>query len=293
MTDRWFPLDVQQVVNSDGYTITLTTDVAAHLFLFYTFKEPWTHRVSVNERGLLVPWWAYWCYVSWIIVEQDEPGDTLEHTFQITGLVTCNHIWFRFHGTIAGNSSPSASPIFHKHFVKPELPCSTDWPPKDPWKENPSCRWHGQCYEYCQDGKPTTIEVWLIGNKVPDNDVVFYLEDAYWHPTAFYWTPYVDQTGHILDEVTVPKGNFVPYDATPYSMVIPFANPPSMAEGEAVALTMRLTYPSSPGLWPLQNQVLPDNKFRACRHTTTGTYRPWVYNVPLNIPWASSVTFTP
>ena len=125
-TNRWYPLALGQAVNPDGYTITLTTDVACHLFLYYTFKCPWVHRRAGTERGLTVPWWAYWCYVVWILVEQDEPGDTTVHTFQIKGLYTCNHIWFRFHGTIAGQSSPSDSPIFHKHYVKPEEPPPTD-----------------------------------------------------------------------------------------------------------------------------------------------------------------------
>lgn len=122
MVDRWFPLAVTQVVNMDGFTITLTTDVPCHLWLFYTFKEPWVHPIAKTSRGLTAPWWAYWCYVNWIVVEQDEPGDTTIHTFQITGLVTCNRIWFRFHGNIASVSSPSDSSIFEKHYTQPTPP---------------------------------------------------------------------------------------------------------------------------------------------------------------------------
>lgn len=119
---RWFPLDMTHTVTGTGFIIDLDTDVPCHLFLFYTFNEPWTHRVTRNDRGLLVPWYTYWCYNTWIIVEQDSAGDTVHHKFHINGLVTCNHIWFRFHGTIAGVSSPSDSPIFHLHYVKPDIP---------------------------------------------------------------------------------------------------------------------------------------------------------------------------
>lgn len=123
---RWFPVDVQQTFTQQGVDVVLTTDVPCHLWLFYTFKEPWIHPITGKERGLTLPWYAYWCYVTWIVVEQEEPGDTIEHTFIITGLVTCNKIWYRFHGNIGGIPSPSDSPIIYKHIVIPPLP-----PPED------------------------------------------------------------------------------------------------------------------------------------------------------------------
>ncbi|MBA7698089.1 hypothetical protein ES703_106764 [subsurface metagenome] len=119
---RWYPVNVSQTFTQVGVDVVLTTDVPCHLWLFYTFKEPWVHPMASIQRGLNVPWHAYWCYVSWIVIEQEEAGDTLQHTFIITGLVTCNTIWYRFHGNVGGVPSPSDSAIFEKHYTKPVLP---------------------------------------------------------------------------------------------------------------------------------------------------------------------------
>lgn len=116
---RWFPLSIEQTIVSGGYTIVLNTDVPCHLWLFWTMNPPWTHRVAANKRGLLVPWDSYWCYTSWQIIEQDEPGDTTEHTFQWLGWETCQTKYFRFHGEISGQVSPSDSPIYSKHYIAP------------------------------------------------------------------------------------------------------------------------------------------------------------------------------
>jgi len=115
--DRWFPISISQTQITGGFTIVLTTDIACHLFLYWTDKAPWVHRVSALHRGLTVPWDSYWCFVVWTLIDQDEPGDTLIHTYNWTGWQNCQTKYFRFHGTIGGNTSPSDSPIFHKHYL--------------------------------------------------------------------------------------------------------------------------------------------------------------------------------
>ncbi|MBA7571995.1 hypothetical protein ES708_13769 [subsurface metagenome] len=120
MVPRWFPLSINQELVVGGYTIVLTTDVPCHLWLFWTDKVPWVHRTSTIERGLAVPWHSYWCFVVWHLIAQDEPGDTTTHTFQWPGWVNCQTKYFRFHGDIAGKTSPSDSPIFRKHYAMPD-----------------------------------------------------------------------------------------------------------------------------------------------------------------------------
>lgn len=116
---HWLPLTIDQEVQDGGYTITLTTNVPCHLWLYWTNKEPWVHPRRKLDRGLVVPANSYWCFVPLHKIEQDEPGDTLTHTFLWLGWEVCFTRWFRFHGTIGGgdpNDSPSDSPIFHKHY---------------------------------------------------------------------------------------------------------------------------------------------------------------------------------
>lgn len=117
MADLWYPLAIAQTQVVGGYEIVLTTDRPCHLWLYWTMNPPWVHRITRLERGLSVPWDAYWCYTSWTLIEQDEDGDTTEHTFSWLGWVNCQTKYFRFHGTIGGVNSPSDSPIFWKHYL--------------------------------------------------------------------------------------------------------------------------------------------------------------------------------
>ncbi|MBA7562259.1 hypothetical protein ES708_03909 [subsurface metagenome] len=100
--------------------ITITTNTPCHLTCYYTDKEPGSHRTSRNQRGLTLPWGVYYCFVAWLSVEQTEPGDTLTHTFEIPDWSYCQIKWLAFRGTVAGELSPSVSPIFQHHH--PGLP---------------------------------------------------------------------------------------------------------------------------------------------------------------------------
>ncbi|GAI61656.1 unnamed protein product, partial [marine sediment metagenome] len=100
--------------------ITITTNNPCHLTCYYTDKEPGSHRTARNQRGLTLPWGVYYCFVAWQSVEQIEPGDTLTHTFQVPAWSYCQTKWFAFRGTVAGQLSPSVSPIFQHHH--PGLP---------------------------------------------------------------------------------------------------------------------------------------------------------------------------
>ena len=103
--------------------ITITTNTPCHLTCYYTDKEPGSHRTSRNQRGLTLPWGVYYCFVAWLSVEQTEPGDTLTHTFEIPAWSYCQIKWLAFRGTVAGELSPSVSPIFQHHH--PGIPVIT------------------------------------------------------------------------------------------------------------------------------------------------------------------------
>ncbi len=94
---------------------TITTNTPCHLTCYYTDKAPVRHRTSRTDRGLTLPWGAYFCFVAWKSVEQQEPGDTLTHTFEIPDWAFCHTKYFAFRGTVAGVLSPSVSPIFRHH----------------------------------------------------------------------------------------------------------------------------------------------------------------------------------
>ncbi|MBA7689594.1 hypothetical protein ES703_98102 [subsurface metagenome] len=113
---RWFPYYLSQTHIAGGFKVVLLTKPECHLWLYWTDKEPWVHVSSRNERGLYVPWNAYWCFVDWHTIEQEEADDTTKHTFIWTGWEVCQTKWFRFHGNIDDVESPSDTAIFKKHY---------------------------------------------------------------------------------------------------------------------------------------------------------------------------------
>ncbi|MBA7582388.1 hypothetical protein ES708_24316 [subsurface metagenome] len=112
---RWFAKTIAQEDTPDGFTITITTDIPCHLWLYWTDKTPWTHPKGTIDRGLAVKTDSYWCFVAWHKIEQNEAGDTLIHTFSWPGWEKCQTKYFRFHGEIADEESVSDSPIHKKH----------------------------------------------------------------------------------------------------------------------------------------------------------------------------------
>ncbi len=108
-------IDIAYLYFDNCVRILITTNTPCHLTLYYTDKKPGRHETSRTDRGLTLPWGAYFCFVAWQEGEQTEPGDTLIHTFEICDWYICQTKWFAFRGTVAGELSPSVSPIFKHH----------------------------------------------------------------------------------------------------------------------------------------------------------------------------------
>lgn len=161
MPERWYPLSISQEQIAGGFTIVLATDTPCHLWLYWTDKVPWVHRASTIKRGLAIPWDAYWCYVSWTMIDQEEAGDTTTHTYIWTGWEVCQTKYFRFHGTIAGETSPSDSPIFRKHYTAyvPPPPEYYSFVPCDPTTGDMVDQYNhrGYAFEAALSGYPLSL----------------------------------------------------------------------------------------------------------------------------------------
>lgn len=110
-------LEINYLHLTNAILIRNTTNNPCHLTCYYTDKKPGRHKTSRTDRGLTLPWGAYFCFVAWQSVEQNEPGDTLSHTFEIPDWTFCQTKWFVFRGTINGELSPSVSPVFEHHHI--------------------------------------------------------------------------------------------------------------------------------------------------------------------------------
>lgn len=99
---------------SSIFIVTITNN-PCHLTCYYTDKPPVRHRVSRIVRGLSLPWGAYWCFVAYKEIEQQEDGDTIIHTFEVPDWLYCQTNWLCFRGTVAGELSPSVSALLKHH----------------------------------------------------------------------------------------------------------------------------------------------------------------------------------
>jgi len=109
-------LDIAYTHYDAGAYICVKTNHACHLSLYHTIYPPGRHKTSRIERGLAVPWGAYFCFVAWEEIEQSDAGDTIYHRFNVLPWMVLTTKWFAFRGTIGGVLSPSVSCIFeHQH----------------------------------------------------------------------------------------------------------------------------------------------------------------------------------
>ena len=114
-------LQIYYFYTETSIIIECSTNNPCHLWCYYTDKQPVRHATSRVVRGLALPWGAYWCFVAWNSVEQQQAGDTLVHTFEITPWSYCQTKWLCFRGTVAGAISPSASPLIKLHHPGPPV----------------------------------------------------------------------------------------------------------------------------------------------------------------------------
>jgi len=208
LDNKWLPLAITQEDLSGGFTIVLTTDIACHLYLFWTDKVPWVHRASKLDRGLTIPWDAYWCFVAWTLIDQNEPGDTLTHTYTWLGWQVCQTKYFRFHGTIGGASSPSDSPIFHKHYSyiapTPGMKENFYWRPPTAMEAIYHARWRGYSYQAESSYHLSSVKVYLTraNNPISLECYIYHAGDN-WHPVG---DPIA--TGQFLDGSVPPHPDF-------------------------------------------------------------------------------------
>lgn len=115
MLDKWYLTSFEEWACREAYHIVVQTDAPSHLWLRWSNNSPWKHPRTRTIRGLNIEGDVYYCFTSYHDVEQDEAGDTLEHTFTVSPWQRFEIRWFFFWGQVAGVQSPSMSPIFARY----------------------------------------------------------------------------------------------------------------------------------------------------------------------------------
>lgn len=113
MANNFTVLELWQYYLDSTGVLRIITDVPCHAYCDWSTTEPQKHNVETIIRGLGVMFEPYYCFVSWQVQEQIEPGDTLCHTFIFNDWLFEQQRWVIFRATIAGEESPSSTAIFH------------------------------------------------------------------------------------------------------------------------------------------------------------------------------------
>lgn len=132
---KWALLDYTITETGCSLVINATTDVPVHLWLYYTTVEPVKHTETRVSRGLIVPDRFRFCFVSFIGLEQTEPGDTNFHTWTITDWPFGQKRWFTFRGQIGSIWSPSTGPILN--YTSIEMPLCLVYFFTESWTSGP------------------------------------------------------------------------------------------------------------------------------------------------------------
>jgi len=121
MPERFAVLEISLDVLLGVPTIVVLTNRECHLFCRYTEHDWRKHPLASARRGTWLPVDVRFCFVEYADNEQEEAGDTLEHTFLKPEFVFCHVYFFYFWGTIAGIPTPSTTAIYKWHpiYVEP------------------------------------------------------------------------------------------------------------------------------------------------------------------------------
>ena len=115
----WLPTHQSAAWAGPDIIWTLTTDIPCHLFIRVSDKPPWKQAGTHYKRGVVFHH-APNVYFAWHFEEeQQEPGDTTQHTFQFYFNFSCQTLWWYAYGTVDGKDSPSISPFYHQHYLEP------------------------------------------------------------------------------------------------------------------------------------------------------------------------------
>lgn len=122
MASHFAILSIEYATTATGIKIITTTNTPCHAFCYRTAEEPQKHLIPILSRGVELHTQLQYCFVAWHENEQEEAGDTTEHTFIIEPWPVCETRWLTFRAKIAGLWAASVSPIFKRHRTQPTEP---------------------------------------------------------------------------------------------------------------------------------------------------------------------------
>lgn len=116
---HWALLDYTLTPIASQVIITGHTSRAAHLYAHYTNQEPVRTLLPRIRRGLQIFCYPRWAFTSQGYIEQTEPGETIEHTFDFTPWASCITLWILLSAQTDLTIKDSSGPIlkYHNYFL--------------------------------------------------------------------------------------------------------------------------------------------------------------------------------
>ncbi|MBA7548860.1 hypothetical protein ES705_41328 [subsurface metagenome] len=116
--------DVQFHASETGVRIRAWTDVPAHLWVRLSRRKPRVHIIPAYRRGIQINDDLRFCFTVFEDNEQNEWGDTLEHTWWKEDWPFCTTKYLYFFGSVAGEMCVSTTAPFkyHNDGAAPEPP---------------------------------------------------------------------------------------------------------------------------------------------------------------------------
>jgi len=94
-----------------GCHVRAISPYPCHMTLYWTYSEPLRHRTSRVFRGIEQPWSAYFCFVAYTGVEQEEAGDSTIHTFWMPDWLEGQTRFWTTRASVNDELTPSSTPI--------------------------------------------------------------------------------------------------------------------------------------------------------------------------------------
>ncbi len=107
--------DIDFNPSSDGVRIQVKTDVPSHLFIRLSLQEPLVHMKPSIRRGVAFAEDVRFCFTVFEDNEQEEPGDTVSHTWWKPSWPVCTTKWLYVWGMRAGETCASTTAPFKYH----------------------------------------------------------------------------------------------------------------------------------------------------------------------------------
>lgn len=193
----WIPLELTITCIPTGLRVYVKSDTLTTLQMVYSYTPPKSRRTYKIQRGERVFCYYTWKLIEPLVIDQEEPFNTHDHTFTLIPILGCQPLYFYIRHRFIAETKGSKTPIIGTHCALPSI-WEEHWDKtltgNHPWKcLPPSCPYPDQP----KDGMMLlegSYEAW--GQNIRTN-----FEDAPWildadpHHLAFSWAiPEKDKT---------------------------------------------------------------------------------------------------